>query len=434
MRRVLRAARMAGASGDEPDGRRRQDHQARGRAGEDDRRGHRAGHRDLPSGSRVPPHPAGRGLSEGDRLHPADGRARRAADRARRGVQGGGRLGLLRDRQVPRLRQALAPRHARGEDAARACSRTTTRRRTRRTSRSGRRPSPRTRRSGAAWDSPWGRGRPGWHLECSAMAMDLLGETLDLHCGGIDLVFPHHEDEIAQSEAATGKPFARMWSHGAFLLMDGAKMAKRVGNVAHRAGAARGRRLGGRAPALRVQHPLPQGVEPLGRGARASVQGVRRVGDFHDRLFDAATLSLGGTAELSAAADEAVAAADAALFDDLNGPEALAALFNFIRRGECRARSAGWRPRRRRAGAGGVRAHQRRARHRARTGRRGPVARGVDRGADRCAAGGACAAGFRRGGPDPGRVDGPRRDDRRRRRGDEVEAHVSDVSWRPSFA
>src|SRR3981081_4184885 len=85
--------------------------------------------------------------------------------------------------------------------------------------------------TGAAWDSPWGRGRPGWHLECSAMAMKLLGETLDLHCGGVDLVFPHHEDEIAQSEAATGKPFSRVWCHGAFLLTEGAKMAKRVGNV-----------------------------------------------------------------------------------------------------------------------------------------------------------------------------------------------------------
>jgi cysteinyl-tRNA synthetase len=86
-------------------------------------------------------------------------------------------------------------------------------------------------RTGAAWDSPWGRGRPGWHLECSAMAMDILGETLDLHCGGIDLIFPHHEDEIAQSEAATGRPFARCWCHGEFLLIDDAKMAKRVGNV-----------------------------------------------------------------------------------------------------------------------------------------------------------------------------------------------------------
>jgi cysteinyl-tRNA synthetase len=186
--------------------------------------------------------------------------------------------------------------------------------------------------SGAVWDSPWGRGRPGWHLECSAMAMDLLGETLDLHAGGIDLVFPHHEDEIAQSEAATGKPFARCWSHGAFLLTDGTKMAKRVGNVLTVQGL---REAGVSAAALRhfvfnthYRKELNLSDEALD----ASLQGVRRVGDFHDRLYDPATLSLGGTAELSAAADEAVAAAEAALFDDLNGPEALAALFNFIRR------------------------------------------------------------------------------------------------------
>ena len=186
--------------------------------------------------------------------------------------------------------------------------------------------------SGAVWDSPWGRGRPGWHLECSAMAMDLLGETLDLHSGGIDLVFPHHEDEIAQSEAATGKPFARCWSHGAFLLTDGTKMAKRVGNVLTVQGL---REAGVSAAALRhfvfnthYRKELNLSDEALD----ASLQGVRRVGDFHDRLYDPATLSLGGTAELSAAADEAVAAAEAALFDDLNGPEALAALFNFIRR------------------------------------------------------------------------------------------------------
>ena len=186
--------------------------------------------------------------------------------------------------------------------------------------------------SGAVWDSPWGRGRPGWHLECSAMAMDLLGETLDLHSGGIDLVFPHHEDEIAQSEAATGKPFARCWSHGAFLLTDGTKMAKRVGNVLTVQGL---REAGVSAAALRhfvfnthYRKELNLSDEAL----EASLQGVRRVGDFHDRLYDPATLALGGTAELTVAADEAVAAADAALFDDLNGPEALAALFNFIRR------------------------------------------------------------------------------------------------------
>lgn len=81
-----------------------------------------------------------------------------------------------------------------------------------------------------AWDSPWGRGRPGWHLECSAMSMKYLGESFDLHTGGEDLCFPHHENEIAQSEAATGQPFVRHWMHTVFLLVDGKKMSKSLGN------------------------------------------------------------------------------------------------------------------------------------------------------------------------------------------------------------
>jgi len=81
-----------------------------------------------------------------------------------------------------------------------------------------------------AWESPWGKGRPGWHLECSAMSMKYLGESFDLHTGGEDLCFPHHENEIAQSEAATGKPFARHWMHTVFLLVDGKKMSKSLGN------------------------------------------------------------------------------------------------------------------------------------------------------------------------------------------------------------
>jgi cysteinyl-tRNA synthetase len=84
---------------------------------------------------------------------------------------------------------------------------------------------------GAVWDTPWGPGRPGWHIECSAMAMDELGETFDIHAGGVDLVFPHHEDEIAQSEGATGKEFVRYWLHGEFLLLEGDKMAKSTGNI-----------------------------------------------------------------------------------------------------------------------------------------------------------------------------------------------------------
>src|SRR5664280_941446 len=80
------------------------------------------------------------------------------------------------------------------------------------------------------WPSPWGEGRPGWHIECSVMSMKHLGETFDIHCGGEDLIFPHHEDEIAQSEAATGKPFARFWLHNAHLLVEGKKMSKSLGN------------------------------------------------------------------------------------------------------------------------------------------------------------------------------------------------------------
>src|SRR5213080_3372377 len=80
------------------------------------------------------------------------------------------------------------------------------------------------------WDSPWGPGRPGWHIECSVMSMQHLGETFDIHCGGEDLVFPHHEDEIAQSEAATGKPFVLYWLHNSHLLVEGKKMSKRHAN------------------------------------------------------------------------------------------------------------------------------------------------------------------------------------------------------------
>src|SRR5207237_582444 len=81
-----------------------------------------------------------------------------------------------------------------------------------------------------SWETPLGPGRPGWHIECSAMSMQYLGETLDIHAGGEDLAFPHHEDEIAQSEGATGKPFVKYWLHGAHLLVEGKKMSKSLGN------------------------------------------------------------------------------------------------------------------------------------------------------------------------------------------------------------
>ena len=183
--------------------------------------------------------------------------------------------------------------------------------------------------SGAAWDSPWGRGRPGWHLECSAMSMKYLGEMLDLHCGGVDLIFPHHEDEIAQSEAATGKTFSRVWCHGEFLLTDGAKMAKRIGNVSTVKDL---REQGVSAAAVRhfvySTHYRKQ-LNLSGVALEASMEAVRRIGEFAARLDEA----VGGTQELAVAAEEAESAVKAALFDDLNAPEAMGALFTFITRG-----------------------------------------------------------------------------------------------------
>ena len=186
---------------------------------------------------------------------------------------------------------------------------------------------PEDEQTGAAWDSPWGRGRPGWHLECSAMAMRYLGPTMDIHCGGVDLVFPHHEDEIAQSEGATGQPFSRVWCHGEFLLTDGSKMAKRVGNVATVADL----REQGVSPAAfrhfvfstHYRKQLNLSAEAL----EASIEGVRRVGDFVERLERAT----GGTPELATIAENAENEARSAFFDDLNAPEALGALFRFIR-------------------------------------------------------------------------------------------------------
>lgn len=182
--------------------------------------------------------------------------------------------------------------------------------------------------TGAAWDSPWGRGRPGWHLECSAMAIGLLGETLDIHCGGIDLIFPHHEDEIAQSEAATGETFSRFWCHGAFLLIEGTKMAKRLGNVTTVKGM-REAHISAAAVRHFVFNTHYRKELNLSEDAlEASINAVRRVGDFADRLADAT----GGTAALADAADAAVREVEAALFDDLNAPNALAGLFTFIHR------------------------------------------------------------------------------------------------------
>jgi cysteinyl-tRNA synthetase len=161
------------------------------------------------------------------------------------------------------------------------------------------------------------------------MAMKYLGETLDIHGGGVDLAFPHHEDEIAQSEAATGKEFSRFWCHGEFLQIDGTKMSKRLGNITTVKDL---RERGVSAAALRhfvySTHYRKQ-MNLSGEGLEASLEAVRRVGEFGFRL-DGAT---GGTTELATAAEEERAEFRAALADDLNAPEAVAALFRFIQRG-----------------------------------------------------------------------------------------------------
>ncbi len=108
-----------------------------------------------------------------------------------------------------------------------------------------------------SWDSPWGKGRPGWHIECSAMVKKYLGETIDIHAGGQDLTFPHHENEIAQSEALTGKPFANYWMHNGYINIDNEKMSKSLGNFILTKDIIATIRSDGR-PLLHVERPLPQ--------------------------------------------------------------------------------------------------------------------------------------------------------------------------------
>jgi cysteinyl-tRNA synthetase len=180
----------------------------------------------------------------------------------------------------------------------------------------------------AAWDSPWGRGRPGWHLECSAMAMDILGETIDLHAGGVDLIFPHHEDEIAQSEAATGKVFARCWCHGEFLLVDSAKMAKRVGNVWGVAELKEEGLDGAAARHFMFSTHYRQQLNLSSDALEGARRAVRRIGDLAARLASAT----GAPSDLMAAAVEAEGDFRIALSRDLNAPQALGALHTFVNR------------------------------------------------------------------------------------------------------
>jgi cysteinyl-tRNA synthetase len=180
------------------------------------------------------------------------------------------------------------------------------------------------------WPSPFGEGRPGWHLECSAMSMEYLGESFDIHCGGVDLVFPHHENEIAQSEGATGKPFVRFWVHTEFLLAEGEKMAKSKGNF------------------YTVRQLIEQGNSPMAirflllsvpyrtqlnftldglRGAESALEGLR---NFRRRVSD-----FEGEAGSSPRVQEIVTRAredfETGMNEDLNTSKALAAVFEFRR-------------------------------------------------------------------------------------------------------
>ncbi len=187
---------------------------------------------------------------------------------------------------------------------------------------------------GAAWDAPFGRGRPGWHLECSAMSLSEIAQccgvqTLDIHAGGIDLIFPHHENEIAQSEGATGQPFVRHWVHGEFLNVRGTKMSKRHGNFL----TARDlREQGVDAAAVRLlffQTHYRQPVDFTDEALEAAKEGVRRLGEFHQRLKGAGSKEPGR--ELEKLAEQLETDVAIALNDDLNAPRAVAALFDFVR-------------------------------------------------------------------------------------------------------
>jgi cysteinyl-tRNA synthetase len=187
---------------------------------------------------------------------------------------------------------------------------------------------PEDEQAGAAWDAPFGRGRPGWHLECSAMSQHYLGDTLDIHAGGVDLIFPHHEDEIAQSEAATGRPFVRYWVHGEFLLVEGTKMSKRYGNFLTVRDL---REDGWNAAALRYLFASTQYRKQLNftdEALKAADAGTQRLAEVRRRL---AASPPGAGAPFGPLAAELERAFTAAMDDDLDTPRALAALMDFVR-------------------------------------------------------------------------------------------------------
>ncbi len=180
------------------------------------------------------------------------------------------------------------------------------------------------------WDSALGPGRPGWHIECSAMSMRYLGETLDIHAGGIDLTFPHHENEIAQSEAATGKPFVRFWLHSEHLMVDGQTMSKTLGNFYTLRDLLE---KGWRPEAVRyllASVPYRKQLNFTIDGLRAAATAIERLRNYKLRL-DTERFPDGLNESMTQRTAASLKGFEESLDDDLNTAEALAAVFEYIR-------------------------------------------------------------------------------------------------------
>ncbi len=182
----------------------------------------------------------------------------------------------------------------------------------------------------AQWDTSIGPGRPGWHIECSIMSMKYLGESFDIHAGGEDLIFPHHENEIAQSEAMTGKPFAHFWVHARFLLVEGEKMSKKLGNFY----TVRDLILMGHKPSsirfLLMSVPYRKQLNFTFDGLTQAANSVERLRNFKRRL-ESEHFAAGSTETLAALAAKTSDEITAALNDDLNTARALGAVFDMVR-------------------------------------------------------------------------------------------------------
>lgn len=183
------------------------------------------------------------------------------------------------------------------------------------------------------WDSPWGRGRPGWHIECSAMSSKYLGKTFDLHCGGVDNMFPHHEDEIAQSEAANGCRFVNMWMHCAHLMVENQKMSKSLGNFYTLKDILDKGYSGREIRYVLIGTYYRQSLNFSFQALEEARGNLQRIAAFRERLQDVAKHGAEGdaTPEQAAAFEKAGAAFLAALQDDLNVSAGLGVLFDFLR-------------------------------------------------------------------------------------------------------